>query len=77
MEEISLKEAKEKDLKLIGKINAFNLSQTVLMMKIQNDLQPIKYYTMEFIIDEEENGSIIIGIWQNNSRTVIEKSKNL
>lgn len=66
MKEITLQQAREKNLKLVGNIKSFNLSQVVLMMKIWNDKYPIKYYSTEFAVDEEtHNGRILVNFWND------------
>lgn len=47
------KEAKEKNLRFIQRIQGTNLSQTILIMERYEEFEKVKYYVMEFTDSSE------------------------
>lgn len=65
MKEITSNEAKARNLKLIGNLMGNNLSQAVCMLERFKEKDKIKYYSVNFIVLDEEthNGQISISFW--------------
>jgi hypothetical protein len=66
MKEITIKEAKDKNLKLIGNFLGNNLSRTILILERCKENKKIRYYSMNFIALNEEthNGNIFVSFWK-------------
>jgi len=65
MKEITKKQAEEKNLKFIQRIQGTNLSQTILILERYNERKEVKYYVMEFtaVNEETHNGQILVSFW--------------
>ena len=65
MKEITRQQALEKELKLVGKLSAKDMSKIILLIERLKENKKIKYYIIESIVFNENthDGEISVSFW--------------